>query len=303
MKPLRGLLTAALIFTLSACAMFGQHSELEALNNAQAVGSPFTQHLTAEYRAFANNEMKEMMDYPDSIHFARKGLAAAQGEVVMPEPVSDWDLTPAHMDELATARARLVSVFDRGARQVAPKQSAIAQGRFDCWIEYQEENWGDTGPNQCKSMFFQALEHLEGLVTDQARPDDKFLPPVEAIEPPAMAEPMKPEQAMYLVFFDFDSAEIGAGGGNVLDAIADEVMGRSEGQMINVVGHTDSSGPQGYNENLAMRRAKAVKEALVTRGVEASLITVESRGENELLVETADGVREPANRRAQITFK
>lgn len=303
MNPVRGLLTATCILSLSACSMFTQHSELEALNNAQPAGSPFTQHLTAEYRSFANNEMEEMMDYPDSIHFARKGIAAAQGEVVMPEPVSDWDLTPAHMDELSTARARLVNALDRGARQIAPKQSAIAQGRFDCWIEYQEENWGDSGPSQCKTMFYQALEHLEGLIGDQAEPDSEFLPPIESVAPPSTAEPMKPEEAMYLVFFDFDSSKIGSGGNNVLDAIAEEVINREQMNGLTIIGHTDSSGPKSYNEQLATRRASAVKDALVKRGIDASMITVESRGENELLVQTADGVREPANRRTQITFR
>ena len=52
-----------------------------------------------------------------------------------------------------------------------------------------------------------------------------------------------------------------------------------------------------------MKRANSVRDALIERGVDATLIKVEGRGEDELLVQTADGVREPANRRAQITFE
>lgn len=106
---------------------------------------------------------------------------------------------------------------------------------------------------------------------------------------------------MYLVFFDFDKSEIGAGGQNVLDAVAEEIRSRSL-NAVTIVGHTDAAGPKSYNNKLAMRRANSVRDALIQRGVNASLIRVEGRGEDNLLVQTADGVREPANRRAQITF-
>ena len=52
-----------------------------------------------------------------------------------------------------------------------------------------------------------------------------------------------------------------------------------------------------------MKRASAVKSALVERGVDPALVKVDSRGESDLLVETADGVREPANRRVTVTFE
>jgi OOP family OmpA-OmpF porin len=300
MKIVRGLAMAVAVLAVSACSNFNQHSELEALNEVQAVGSPFTQALTAEYRDFANREMNEMFDYPDALHFARKGLAAAGGEVVMPEPISDWNLLPHHMEELGTARARLITAFDLGARDIAPQQSAVAQARFDCWIEQQEENWQADDIIACKSEFMDAMAALEGMLGPvQAEP-----PVMEPEAPIAMpeAEPMKPEDAMYLVFFDFDSSQVGAGGQNVLDAVAQEAKSRSL-NTIHVVGHTDSSGSREYNNRLATRRANTVRDALIQRGVDASLISVEARGEDELLVQTADNVREPANRRAQITFE
>ncbi len=52
-----------------------------------------------------------------------------------------------------------------------------------------------------------------------------------------------------------------------------------------------------------MKRSNAVRDELINRGVDASLIMVDGRGESELLVQTADDVREPANRRTQITFE
>lgn len=41
------------------------------------LGSPFTQQLAAEYRDLANHEQNIGFDYPDALHFARKGLTGA----------------------------------------------------------------------------------------------------------------------------------------------------------------------------------------------------------------------------------
>jgi OOP family OmpA-OmpF porin len=297
MKTTRALLLSGCLLALSACSGYRAHSEMQALNEAKAVGSPFTQALTEEYRSFSNHEMNQMFDYPDALHFARKGLAAAKGEVVMPEPISDWNLTPPHQEELGTARGRLIAAYDLGARDSQPQLSAHAQAKFDCWIEQQEEDWQKNDIVGCKSEFLDAMNQLEGLVGKSPAP---AAAPV-ADNGPDMSQPMKAEDAMYLVFFDFDKSNVGTGGQSVVDAVAQEIKSRSL-TSVNIVGNTDTSGSNKYNNKLAMRRANAVRDALIKRGVDASLINVTGRGEDNLLVQTPDGVREPANRRAEITF-
>ena len=79
MKVIRSLVLGACVIGLGACSNYQAHSEVKALNEVQAVGSPFTQYLAGEYRTFTNRELNEMFDYPDALHFARKGLAAAAG--------------------------------------------------------------------------------------------------------------------------------------------------------------------------------------------------------------------------------
>ncbi len=292
MKSVRNFVLAAGVIVLSSCTMFDTYSEVEALNEAQAVGSPFTQALANEYKSFANRELDEMMDYPDALHFARKGLAAASGEAVMPEPVSDWNLDENHIKELGAARGRLVVAYDLGAREIAPASAALAQAKFDCWIEQQEENWQTEEILSCKRDFMNAMAELEGLV--QQTP-----PAPEPVPEPA---PMVAEEAMYLVFFNWDSSELSAGALNVLDAVAREVAKNTPSE-ISVFGHADTSGNADYNSKLSMKRASIVRDALIERGVNPELIAVESRGENELLVSTNDNVREPANRRVNISFK
>lgn len=301
MKVFRGIslmaLVAASSLTLAGCSGFKSHSEVEALNEAKAVGSPFTQALSSEYRDYANREQNVEFDYADALHFARKGLAASAGEVVLPEPVSDWNLKPEHVEELSAARAQLVIALDRGAREANPQKAAVAQARFDCWIEQQEENWQNPDIISCKKQFNDALNELGGAVAPPA--PEEMMAPVSAA--PAPAGQMAPEDAKYLVFFDFNASKVDAGGASVLDSVAAEIK-KQNIKSVNVVGYTDTSGSKKYNKRLSAKRANSVRDALVARGIDANLLMIDSKGEENLMVPTADEVREPANRRAEITF-
>lgn len=295
---LRSLIILAAVISISACS-FDKMDEVKAINDTNAVGNAFTQKLTEEYRNYVNRELTTYKDHADALHFSRKGLAAARGDMVMPEPITDWNLLPGHAEELINARTRLVNVFALGAREMQPDLSAFAQARFDCWIEEQEENFQPEQISACKSQFMDALAQLEAAMPP---------PPPPAPEPAAQpfdvdpSEPMKIENAKYIVFFDFDEYSLNAGANSILDAASNEAKGRSL-TSINLVGHTDTSGSRAYNEKLSMKRANVVRDAMVQRGVDPSLMVVNHRGENELLVQTADGVREPANRRTEITFE
>jgi len=291
MKSVRNLFLAVGVVALSGCTMFDTYSEVDALNEATPVGSPFTQALAGEYKSFANSELKDMFDYPDALHFARKGLAAASGEAVMPEPVSDWNLSESHIKELGAARGRLVVAYDLGAREIAPASAALAQAKFDCWIEQQEENWQTEDILECKAAYMDAIAELESLVQQ---------PPSEPATPePA---PMVPEEAMYLVFFNWDSHNLSSGAKSVLSAVAEEVA-KNPPSQINVSGYADTSGDAKYNKRLAFKRANSVRDELVSHGVSKEILVIESFGEEVLLVETVDNIREPANRRVNISFK
>ena len=293
---IRILSLSAVAIALTGCGGFKSKSEVGALNEAQAVGSPFTQQLAGEYRNMANDLQNNMMDYADALHFARKGLAAAAGEVVLPEPISDWNLQPQHIEELAPARAGLIAALDRGGREQQPQIAGVAQARFDCWIERQEADWKATNI-PCKNQFFDALNQLGGQ--PMTPPSDGVMPPVTAMAPPST--PMAIEDAKYLVFFDWDQSTIDSSGQSVVDTVAQEIKRQNIGTVM-VVGHADKSGSDKYNQRLGMRRANAVREALQSRGIDAQLLQVDSRGEGEPMVPTPDGVREPANRRVEITF-
>jgi OOP family OmpA-OmpF porin len=123
-------------------------------------------------------------------------------------------------------------------------------------------------------------------------------PPPPAVAPPP--PPMAPKT--YLVFFDFDKSDITPEAASIIRQAAVDARTQNV-RLIVATGHADRSGPTGYNQRLSERRANAVKSALVREGVAAGIIQTAGRGENENLVATADGVREPRNRRVEIVFR
>ena len=105
-----------------------------------------------------------------------------------------------------------------------------------------------------------------------------------------------------MVFFDWDSARLSEASLNVVRQAAAAFKSKGSAR-VTATGHTDTSGPEAYNMALSLRRANAVKDALVRDGVPANVITVIGRGEQGLLVQTGDGVREPQNRRVEIVVQ
>lgn len=124
-------------------------------------------------------------------------------------------------------------------------------------------------------------------------------PPVTA--PPVPAAPPPVARRVFLVFFDWDRATITRDGMQIVQQAADAYKSGAPVQ-IQVTGYTDASGSVGYNQRLSERRANAVADALARLGVPRSDMMVSGRGKNDQRVPTADGVREPQNRRVEIVF-
>jgi len=67
-----------------------------------------------------------------------------------------------------------------------------------------------------------------------------------------------------------------------------------------VVGHSDTSGDEGYNVELSDKRAKTVRDFMIGAGIDRDRISTRAAGETEPLVETGEGARERANRAVAI---
>ncbi|HZT17897.1 MAG TPA: OmpA family protein [Dongiaceae bacterium] len=256
-------------------------SNIEEVGKARGTGSAFTQALTEEYKAFVAEEHDEY-DWSGADYFARKGLAAAGGQVVQPEELGNYDLGDAG-SEIAAARARLVNDLNNGGRDAKPAVAAKAQVKFDCWVHEQDEGWQKDEIAACKNDLMAALDELEKK---------------EAAAPaaPTMA-PMN-----YTVYFDFDRSNIRPDQQAVINQVLADARAHPP-SSISVTGHTDTVGTAAYNMALGLRRADAVRSALIAGGVAADKITVASRGMTDLAVPTGPNVREAKNRRAEIILQ
>ncbi|KAF1706952.1 OmpA family protein [Pseudoxanthomonas sacheonensis] len=128
--------------------------------------------------------------------------------------------------------------------------------------------------------------------------------------PPAVAEPVKERTFKLSADALFEFAKYGAEdilprGREELAAIAKQLKDADE-ESIRIVGHTDRIGSDASNQLLSQRRAQTVREFLVDRGVTASAITAEGRGESEPVKDCEDQARDALiaclalNRRVEI---
>ena len=104
-----------------------------------------------------------------------------------------------------------------------------------------------------------------------------------------------------LVFFDWGKPEIGGDAARALDAVAAGYRA-APALRLHVTGYSDRSGSAAGNRRAAMQRATAVASYLSAREVPRTAISIASLGEAQPLIPTADGVREPQNRRVEIGF-
>lgn len=297
LKKLHSLVSVALIsgaLCLSAApaqadSLFGI-SDRDRLNSMESVGSPFTRALAAEYRALSNFEYNDMYDHSDGNLFAQKGVQAALGNVVIPEKPDNWRLSPGDEGLFAEARARLMRALNNGARERMPIEAARAQASYDCWIEQKEESTQPGHIASCQQKYAQLMNMLEqGL--DQKRQSIENAPVIAA-----------GLQANYTVFFGTGKSSLSPAAQNTLNVAINNIR-NNQARMIMVTGFTDTSGSKAANERLANRRVASVRDFLIKQGVPAQNIQTNALGENNLKVQTADGVSEAANRRVEISFQ
>jgi opacity protein-like surface antigen len=125
------------------------------------------------------------------------------------------------------------------------------------------------------------------------------VPPPPPPAPMAMPAPPPAAPKVFIVFFDWDKDVITPEGQQIIQQAADAYKSGAPVQL-QVTGYTDRSGSPGYNQRLSERRANNVAKALAALGVPREQMAVSGRGENDNRVPTADGVREPQNRRVEI---
>ena len=104
-----------------------------------------------------------------------------------------------------------------------------------------------------------------------------------------------------MVFFDFNKSDLTSQAVSIVNQAASNA-GPAHVTQLTVTGHTDTVGSDAYNMRLSRRRAESVAAQLEKDGIASSEIEIVAKGKRDLLVPTADGVKEPQNRRVQIVY-
>lgn len=265
--------------------------ELDSVRSLEPQGSEFNALLHAGYVELSSNELGEY-DFRDSDTFAMKAAAAAAGGDVMPTALDERVLPADKHEELANARSRLVAMLDGNGRDTVPEIAARAQLSFDCWMQEQEEGHQPDDIGSCRNAFYNSVITAEVAIRPAPPP-----PP----EPEPEPEPEPVYVTYYVVFFEFDSAELSNSAQQTLNEAAATALEMRPYKVL-IRGHTDRAGPEEYNLGLSEARALSVASHLIDQGAGRFVIDVEGLGESEPIAKTSDNVRDGRNRRAEVSL-
>lgn len=281
--------------TLSACA---GNSTFDDLNAMEPVGSEFGIALFKDYTFLAKSfgtqdappgrafdaEASISLKGPDTTisglanAYALKALSAGRGDDVLPEQAPDGD------SDAENVRLELLRDLDQG-RDKAPEDAARAQADYDCWILNRRVPEAANAAQICRRSVTHSLAKLErdlnpSAATEYSAPASAPAPsPAPAPAPAPAAAPAAGSD--FTVPFDGRSSRLNAAG---LAVVTDAINAARAGHQarIAVVGY-------GEGEKLALRRAEAVKTALVAQGARADAIAVSAGKEDQSADQTKTG--------------
>lgn len=276
----------------------------------------FNDSLSVAYQALSNVELAAG-DHRDADTYAARSAAAKAGSPTTPEDpqLRNGFLKEYYLADLTTARTRLMTAFDKGARDKASTAAATAQSAYDCWLEQAAENLQDEHINACRESYNVAIVDVEKALIPP--------PMVAAVDPDSDMDgvpdsrddcPGTPQgtpvdssgcpelPTLEGVHFELDKAVITASARSILDdAVA--IIESNPHVRINIVGHTDSSGSDAYNQRLSDKRAEATRSYLESRNISGNRLSAEGRGETSPIADNGTKEGRRANRRVELTAR
>ena len=263
-------------------AFFDAVNQLEDAVLPIKAAAVFNKTLAREYFAYADFEAKDQKDFIDSRHFAAKGLTAANGKTVKvtePEVLGRWNLlSTKEVPTFVAWRERLMKALEVHRTSPKARIAALAQVRFDCWVERTSERNDTAHIQKCRTEFLDYMRQL------------------------AVVQQQKPRARSFVVYFRFDRSSLRRDQRKVVEDAAKYALANNA-KLVQVVGHTDTAGSAAYNLRLSFRRADRVAKQLQKLGVRADRIRTLHVGETQPAVKTKDGVRNRLNRRAVIVIR
>ena len=163
-----------------------------------------------------------------------------------------------------------------------------------------EGYWGDMNGhiiNCWHTIYFDQEKHgVEACGEGTAKPKAK------AKAKPAPHVSLKTVSLGAHALFDVNKDTLRAAGRQELDALANDLHAVKEIKHITIVGHTDSTGAEGYNQALSERRAASVRHYLISKGVNSNVISSIGKGESSPVDSNANSAGRQKNRRVDINI-
>jgi OOP family OmpA-OmpF porin len=127
-------------------------------------------------------------------------------------------------------------------------------------------------------------------------------PPRAAAPPPPPPAPVYESKTIAAeALFDFNKSSLKPEGKAAIHALDEDIKAKGAQVIdINVIGHTDSIGPEAYNETLSVKRATSVKEFMVSEGIDAGVIDISGQGERNPVASNDTDAGRAQNRRVEI---
>lgn len=301
-----------LAISLTGCSSLLGGDDDSADDAPAGAGSAFSQALSKDYIDLAGQASTLPTDPSEEKGFFASlnpfsSSPASSSELLAKAFTSKADMADSGTDPDAEAaanpaqtqvRARLVRAVAAGKAQF-PEQAARAQADYDCWVLYGAVASAAAASQACKSALDGSLTRLEAAAQPAPAPVTAPAPaPVTSAPAPA---PVAAATSDFTVYFDFDSWTLKAEQLKVMTNVIETARAGKQSK-ITVVGHTDTSGSDAYNQKLSVKRANVVVEALVDMGARRASIRASGVGKNDLAVQTGDNVKEAKNRRTVITL-
>ncbi len=282
------------MFLLMACS--AAYEQVKEINIKKP--KTFQQYLVYNYKENASFEAEKMHDWNSAKLYSEKALRALDGEKIYPEKITYWKLSPEKAQDIKSGYNNLLSIYDEAFIK-DPKNLAKAISSLDCWAEQEAEKWQTWDIEKCKNDFHTSMHDIYKFLTDLNKKEEVKENNKEKIIPQVLVVTENEEkEVMQIIYFDFDNSKLSQISKNTLINFINK--NKKELNKYIIFGHTDTKGTIKYNMKLSIKRAEAIKDILLNLGIAKKNISVLGKGENELLVDTPDNTKHPANRRAEV---
>lgn len=222
--------------------------EIAPAAGAMSAPATLTDTLAREFYTMARSEQDTAFDYKAAKRYTEKAMKAKEGAVIEPSKLSAFDIPAERRAPLEQARANLVTALKTQNIPENAQTLAIAQCRYECWLERAEEASDESHFAQCRNDFESAMAQLIAPAAGVAG---------------AVGEAFDLRFAPNSAVMDEQSQKLLAHIANVMNTP------ENTGRAATIAGFL--GGLQGeYANTMTNARVNAVKTALVERGVEAA---------------------------------